>query len=157
MVRERRKVVVELPAPGASKWGGVWVTLHPKRGARLALHVIHPGPPSEVDDRVSPESPNVSSAQQQLLDPQELVSARLVSKDGERKYNLTWGWAEAETLISWDEFSMGRDVFQMVPVPSGEYELTLRGPAIAELRQKVTLVDGEVLALKLAPKERQRY
>lgn len=48
---------------------------------------------------------------------------------------------------------MDQSVEQIVPVPSGEYELILRGVGIAELRQRITLGSEPVTKLTLTPKK----
>lgn len=135
---------------------GARVLLRPVIGTRLGLRVVHPDPTASkagmeaLEDADAPG--DLVIGQRYAGGKEDLVRARLVSTDGKEVHDLTWGWEGLHYVWPRDRFPMGEDVYQIVPLPRGEYELILRGTGIEELRRTVTLGPDEELALELRPK-----
>ena len=129
--------------------------LQPERGARLDLRVLRPELPPGVS---APEAQAWNAGEPWSLFGQfarnvpEPARVRLVALADGEVHDLTWGWRNLNFVLPRPYFPLGEDVYQIVPVPAGEYELILRGRGIEELRRKVTLVEREVLKLELQPR-----
>jgi len=134
----------------------VRVTLRPSMGTILQLRVVHPDPSftnKGMEARGSNDGGGDNFFGQRFAGSNDdLVRARLISADDEQVHDLTWGWSELNYVTPWSRFPMGADVYQIVPVPRGEYVLVLRGSGIEELRQEITLGPDETTKLGLTPK-----
>ena len=82
-------------------------------------------------------------------DRKGLMWARLVSKESQKVYELEWGWEGLHYVIPWSEFPPNKQVYQIVPVPFGQYEPIIRGQSIQEYRQEVTLAPGKPVKLQV--------
>ena len=130
------------------------VVLRPQLGSRLKLKVNHPiwHKTPEEREKASVRGTLSKAPLRSYGGPaDELVTVQLVSKASGRSYELKWGWRELGHAIPWDYFPMGKNAYQIVPVPFGEYELILRGIGTEELRCKVTMGPEETTALTLNP------
>ena len=136
---------------------GTISTLRPQFGSRLLLHVQHPdlkagNPNTEPLDSPSDDLRVLVLRQNYKGKIKDLMRARLVSlKDG-RIYELTWGWQGLSYVFPWEVFPPNKDVYQIVPVPYGKYELVVRGPRIAEYRQEVKLGPELTTTVRIHPK-----
>lgn len=150
--------IVEVKDIGAqvAARNGVWVTLDPQWGARMKLQLAPCAPGAESPNLNASESSS-EPARPVLFqwiadDPRDFFRVQLESLNGEEIHDLTWGWPALPGPSPRALFPRAEDVYLVDSVPSGEYELVLRGRSIQELRQRITLVDREVLNLKLEPR-----
>ena len=147
--------------PAAAPWSveqSEPITLAPKLGSRLELKVKRPrAARSRVEpERRKPEPGSLEPWPSESDHPSDLVAIQLKSIETSRVHDLTWGWSGLYFFTPRSHFPMGKDAYQIVPVPPGDYELILRGIGIEELRHRVTLVPGSSNALVLEPEHRGR-
>ncbi len=122
---------------------GAVTFLEPKRGSILQLHVVSPDGDPDFPGMEFMDSPDrggqIIFGQNYAGDGGDLMRACLVSLEDQKVYELSWGWDELQWVVPWDRFPPDKDVYQIVPVPLGRYELIVWGPNMAEYHEEVTL------------------
>lgn len=129
--------------------------LKPQLGSILQLRANSPGGDANFPEIGFMESPDAEGrivfGQEYVDRGDDLMSARLVSLEDQKVYNLTWGWRELHWKMPWERFPPGKSVCQIVPVPCGSYELIVWGPNIAEYHEEITLGSKRVTSLEISP------
>ncbi len=119
-----------------------------EKGGLLGLRIDHPDSVKQSMDSPNAKGPLVLG-QRWAGYSRSLLRARLVSKDTQQVYKLTWGWKGLEFAFPRSEFPPNTEVYQTVPVPFGEYELIVRGQNIQEYRQDVTVASDKSTLLRV--------
>jgi hypothetical protein len=149
----RKQSIVPHAAPWSSK-NPKPIVLRPQLGSRLELKVNHPTwnkTPEEREESFARKNIGIQSWQNYCGPQDELVAAQLVSVTSGKSYDLKWGWPGLNFAGPWDYFPMGKDVYQIIPVPFGKHKLILKGSGTEELRCAVTMGPDETTKLTLDP------
>ncbi len=134
---------------------GAVTLLEPERGSILKLHVVSPDGDRDVPGMEFMDSPDeggqIIFGQNYAGDVGDLMRACLVSLEDQEVYDLSWGWDELHWVVPWHRFPPDKDVYQIVPVPLGRYELIVWGPNIAEYHEEINLGPERSTKLRISP------